>query len=158
MVPAHRRGSRSGDTDRVRFRYPVKRSSRRGPRRAGFPAQPARVALAGSFTQEGALQKLRLDKLDGTHRGQPFRLINPATATIGPNRYEVRNLLLASREGRIALDAGLVRNTLEGTATLTQVPLALASLASPGLEVWTDSWMATRPSPAPSPIHAPTST
>ena len=103
--------------------------------KAGSPAQPARVALAGGFTQEGALQKLRLDKLDGTYGGQPFRLINPATATIGPNRYEVRNLLLASREGRIALDAGLVRNTLEGTATLTQVPLALASLASPGLGV-----------------------
>ena len=101
--------------------------------KAGTPAQPARVTLAGGFSQEGALQKLQLDKLDGTYGGQPFRLVNPATATIGPNRYEVRNLLLASRDGRIALDAGLVRNTLEGTATLTRVPLALASLASPGL-------------------------
>ena len=45
----------------------------------------------------------------------------------------MRNLLLASRDGRIALDAGLVRNALEGTATLTRVPLALASLAAPDL-------------------------
>ena len=103
--------------------------------KAGSPAQPARVALAGGFNQEGTLQKLRLDKLDGTYGGQPFRLVNPATATIGPNRYEVRNLLLASRDGRIALDAGLVRNALEGTATLTRVPLSLASLAAPDLGV-----------------------
>jgi translocation and assembly module TamB len=101
--------------------------------KAGSPAQPARVTLAGGFNQEGTLQKLRLDKLDGTYGGQPFHLVNPATATIGPNRYEVRNLLLASRDGRIALDAGLVRNALEGTATLTRVPLALASLAAPDL-------------------------
>jgi translocation and assembly module TamB len=103
--------------------------------KAGSPAQPARVTLAGGFNQEGALQKLRLDKLDGTYGGQPFNLVNPATATIGPNRYEVRNLLLASRDGRIALDAGLVRNALEGTATLTRVPLSLASLVAPDLGV-----------------------
>jgi translocation and assembly module TamB len=103
--------------------------------KAGSPAQPARMALSGSFNQEGALQKLRLDKLDGTYGGRPFQLVNPATATIGPNRYEVRNLLLASRDGRIALDAGLVRNALEGTATVTRVPLSLASLAAPDLGV-----------------------
>ncbi|UEM23153.1 translocation/assembly module TamB domain-containing protein [Skermanella mucosa] len=100
---------------------------------AGAPAQPARVALAGGFSQEGNLQRLRLERLDGTYGGQPFRLVNPATATIGPDRYEVRDLLLASNEGRIALDAGLVRNAIEGSATLTQVPLALAELAAPGL-------------------------
>jgi translocation and assembly module TamB len=47
----------------------------------------------------------------------------------------VRNLLLASRDGRIALDAGLVRNALEGTAILTRAPLALASLAAPDLDM-----------------------
>jgi translocation and assembly module TamB len=103
--------------------------------RAGAPPQPVRVVLAGGFTQEGALRQLRLDKLDGTYGGQPFRLVNSATATFGPDRYEVRNLLLASREGRIALDAGLVRNAIEGTATLTRVPLVLASLAVPDLGI-----------------------
>ncbi|EWY36380.1 hypothetical protein N825_26250 [Skermanella stibiiresistens SB22] len=102
---------------------------------AGAPAQPARVALAGGFTQEGGLQRLRLERLDGSYGGQPFRLVNPATATFGPNRYEVRNFLLASNQGRIALDAGLVRNAIEGTATLTQVPLALAKLAAPALGI-----------------------
>jgi translocation and assembly module TamB len=91
------------------------------------------VALSGSFGQEGALRKLRLDKLDGAYGGQPFRLVNPVTATIGPNRYEVRNLLLASRDGRIAIDAGFVRDALEGTAILTRVPLSLVALAAPDL-------------------------
>ncbi|EWY36917.1 hypothetical protein N825_22665 [Skermanella stibiiresistens SB22] len=120
--------SASGTPAKARFQAQTKG-------KAGFPAQPARMALSGSFGQEGALRKLRIDKLDGAYGAQPFRLVNPATAAIGPNRYEVRNLLLASRKGRIALDAGLVRDALEGTVILTRAPLSLLSLATPDLEL-----------------------
>ncbi|MGF7206171.1 translocation and assembly module TamB [Skermanella aerolata] len=120
--------SASGTPAKARFQAQTKG-------KAVFSAQPAQMALSGSFNQEGTLQKLRLDKLAGAYGGQPFRLVNPATATIGPNRYEVRNLLLASRESRIAIDAGLVRDALEGTAILTRAPLSLFSLAIPDLEL-----------------------
>ncbi|UEM24636.1 translocation/assembly module TamB domain-containing protein (plasmid) [Skermanella mucosa] len=102
---------------------------------AGAPAQPVRVRLAGGLTREGTLRRLGVDKLDGAYAGEPFRLAGPATAAIGPDIFEVRNLLLTSREARVALDGGLVRNALDGTATLTRIPLALASLVAPDHEV-----------------------
>lgn len=118
--------SASGTPDKVRFQ------ARTGGQ-AGAPLRSVRVRLAGGLTRDGAVRRLGLDTLDGAYAGQPFRLVGPATAIFGPDIIEIQGLRLASGKSRIALDARLAGDSLKGTATLTRVPLALASLAVPDL-------------------------
>jgi translocation and assembly module TamB len=101
---------------------------------AGAPAQPLRLALAGSAALDGPMQKIRLQQLDGAYGTEPFQLAGPATVSLGPNRTAVENLVLTSGQARLAVQGALTDKALEGSATLDAIPLTLARLADPTLD------------------------
>lgn len=110
--------------------------------RAGFTAavngageQAPNLDLAGTVTGDGALTRVRVDKLQGSYQGESFRLAGPATLTVGPQRYGLADLRLVSGNARLSADGGLNDGRLDGKLTIDQLPLALARLADPSLRL-----------------------
>lgn len=105
------------------------------PAAAEAKAEPVALDLAGSFQRENGLNRVRLDRLQGRYLGQPFRLTQSATATFGADRYEVSGLRLVSDAATLLADLGLRDGKLSGDLRLDRVPMALARLANPSLQL-----------------------
>jgi len=110
--------------------------------KAGFRADatgtgrdPLALELAGTFAQEGDINRIRLERMQGRYSGESFRLAGPATIALGDRRYEVSGLQLVSGAARLVADLGLKGGALSGELRLDQVPLALARLADPSLRL-----------------------
>ncbi|WP_207458576.1 translocation/assembly module TamB domain-containing protein [Azospirillum sp. SYSU D00513] len=102
---------------------------------AGAGEAPLALNLAGDFASEGALSRVRLERLQGRYQGESFRMTAPATVRVGERHYEVSDLRIASGNARLAADLGLTDGKLRGEFRLDQVPLALARLADPTLRL-----------------------
>ncbi|KAA0688994.1 translocation/assembly module TamB domain-containing protein [Azospirillum brasilense] len=102
---------------------------------AGAGRDPLGLELAGEFTQNGALNRIRLDRLQGRYSGESFRLTQPAAIALGERRYEVSGLRLVSGNAQLAADLGLNGERLSGELRLDRVPMALARLANPTLRL-----------------------
>lgn len=102
---------------------------------AGAGRDPLGLDLAGEFTQNGALNRIRLDRLQGRYSGESFRLTQPAAIALGERRYEVSGLRLVSGNAQLAADLGLNGERLSGELRLDRVPMALARLANPTLRL-----------------------
>lgn len=113
-----------------------------GLARAGFTAvvngageKAPGLDLAGSLAGDGALTRVRVEKLQGSFQGESFRLAGPATLTVGPQRYGVADLRLVSGGARLSADGGLTDGRLTGKLSIDQLPLALARLVDPSLRL-----------------------
>nr|WP_246499749.1 translocation/assembly module TamB domain-containing protein [Azospirillum soli] len=102
---------------------------------AGAGRDPLALELAGTFAQEGDLNRVRLERMQGRYSGESFRLAGPATIALGDRRYEVSGLQLVSGTARLVADLGLKGDALSGELRLDQVPMALARLADPTLRL-----------------------
>ncbi len=102
---------------------------------AGAGRDPLGLELAGEFTQNGTLNRVRLDRLQGRYDGESFRLTQPAAIALGDRRYEVSGLRLVSGNAQLAADLGLNGERLSGELRLDRVPMALARLADPSLRL-----------------------
>ena len=102
---------------------------------AGAGRDPLALELAGGFAQEGDINRIRLERMQGRYAGEAFRLAGPATVTLGDRRYEVSGLQLVSGTARLVADLGLRGDALSGELRLDQVPMALARLADPTLRL-----------------------
>ena len=101
----------------------------------GAGQDPMGLQLAGGFSRDGALNRIRLERLQGRYQGESFRMTGPATAVLGDRHYELSGLRIVSGNARLAADLGLRGERLRGELRLDQVPMALARLASPSLRL-----------------------
>ncbi|SMH58818.1 translocation/assembly module TamB domain-containing protein [Azospirillum agricola] len=101
----------------------------------GAGADPIGLDLGGNLTREGAMTRIRLERLQGRYAGESIRMTGPATVTLAEQRYEVAGLNLMAGGARLAADLGLNGERLNGEIRLEQLPLALARLADPGLKL-----------------------
>jgi len=91
--------------------------------------------LAGTFEQAGATSRIRLERLQASAAGESLRLAQPAGIEIADKRYEVSGLQLVSGSARLTADAALSGSQMKGTVRVDQLPLALARLFDPTLQL-----------------------
>ena len=109
----------------------------------GLQALDIGVALSGSplsVTAQGQVvaaadTTITLSSLSGSFQEEPFALAGPASLTLGDDGVAVSDLRLGVRDGQIALDGRFGAGAVDLSATVAQLPLALASLAAPDLSV-----------------------
>ena len=110
-----------------------------GLAKAGFQAAATgagtNLDLAGTFARDGALNRIRLERLQAAAAGESVRLTGPATIELGERHYRVSGLALASGSARLSADAALTGDRLSGGVRVDQLPLALARLVDPTLRL-----------------------
>ncbi|HYH21170.1 MAG TPA: translocation/assembly module TamB domain-containing protein [Azospirillum sp.] len=114
-----------------------------GLAKAGFQATAtgagagavANLDLAGTFSRDGALNRIRLERLRAAAAGESVRLVGPATIELGERHYRVADLTLASGTARLSADAALTGDRISGDVRVNQLPLALARLIDPTLRL-----------------------
>ncbi|MDR3518333.1 MAG: translocation/assembly module TamB domain-containing protein [Azospirillaceae bacterium] len=103
-------------------------------RTTGATPEPITLAMTATIGQNGTTQRLHLTRLEARYADQPITLTQPATIerTGGAApALSIQTLILHGRQGRIAIDLAAGSRNWTGTATATQIPLALARLAAP---------------------------
>ncbi|HYH39153.1 MAG TPA: translocation/assembly module TamB domain-containing protein [Azospirillum sp.] len=101
----------------------------------GGGREPGTLDLAGTFAQERGVNRIRLERLDARAAGQALRLGQPASIDVAENRYEVNGLQLLSGNARLTADAALTGDRMKGAVRVEQLPLALARLFDPTLQL-----------------------
>lgn len=127
-----------GSLSKANFRAQVNGSAAAPEGAAGATNGRAPIALdvTGNLSREGMLNRIRLEKLTGSYAGESVRLAGPATAVIGEKHYKVDGLrLLISGGAQLLADLGLTDGKLAGTVKLEKLPLAIARVAAPTLEL-----------------------
>ncbi|MEW5727984.1 MAG: translocation/assembly module TamB domain-containing protein [Pseudomonadota bacterium] len=95
----------------------------------------AELSAAGSAELAGPRGAARLERLRLEALGTALRLAAPTRVAWGPDGVLVEPTRLALAEGgMLAGRGGVVRGRLDGSATLSDVPLSLLELLAPGLE------------------------
>ncbi|MGP1394556.1 MAG: translocation/assembly module TamB domain-containing protein [Inquilinaceae bacterium] len=95
---------------------------------------PLSVNGRGTVAVTDEATRIDLAALDATYEGERFALTGPATVALAQDGITVTGLAVAARDGRLALD-GRYGDTMDLTLRLDEMPLALAEIASPGLDV-----------------------
>ncbi|WP_448192048.1 translocation/assembly module TamB domain-containing protein [Azospirillum sp. sgz301742] len=101
----------------------------------GGGREPGTLDLAGTFAQDGAVRRIRLERLQASAAGESLRLAQPASIDLADRRYEVTGLQLLSGNARLTADAALAGDRLKGSVRVEQLPLTLARLFAPTLQL-----------------------
>ena len=112
------------------------------PERAGFELAvrgdlqgPLVLDAAGELSQPDGLTTLSLDRLTGRLLGQDLALAEPARLAFGDQALRVDGLRTSFGTARLSLDAEISEARTEAQFDADAVPLALAGLAAPDLEI-----------------------
>lgn len=95
----------------------------------------AGIELAGTYQHTDARQQVRLAQATGHLADETFRLVQPAQLAFGDGTLAIEDVILAAREARLALSVTLGERALSGRLALNDVPLELARLLDPTLEI-----------------------
>lgn len=105
----------------------------------GDAGQPFTLGTDARLRRQGAgaaaATRLELARLDGRYGEAPFALASPAALAYGPEGIRVEGLAVRSGDAGLSVDGRFGTQALEGTVRLSRVPLALARLADPSLEL-----------------------
>ena len=96
---------------------------------------PLALDAAGELAQPDGLTALTLDRLTGRLLGQDLALSEPARLTFGDQAIRVGGLRASFGTARLSLDAEVSEARTEAQLYVEEVPLALAALAAPDLEI-----------------------
>ncbi|MBB5752223.1 translocation/assembly module TamB domain-containing protein [Prosthecomicrobium pneumaticum] len=94
----------------------------------------ATVQAAGQLALAGETRRLRLDRLDIARSGVTAALGAPATLTFGADGVAIDALALRTGSGRATV-RGRAGETLDLSVEIADLPLSLAALADPGLDL-----------------------
>lgn len=101
----------------------------------GQAGGPMELNTAGTVMLEEQRTRLRLASLTGSYDGENFRIARPAELTVAGEGFAVQELEITSGQASIAVDADLTGQKLAADLRIRQVPLALARLVDPTLEL-----------------------
>lgn len=101
----------------------------------GSAGQPFSLRGGARLERNGQATRLELARLDGRYGDAPFSLAAPAGLAYGPEGIAVDGLVLRSGEASLSADGRFGTQVLEGTVRLNRIPLALARLVDPSLEL-----------------------
>jgi translocation and assembly module TamB len=101
----------------------------------GSAGQPFSLRSGARLGRQGETTRLELARLDGRYGEAPFSLASPATLAYGPEGIAVDDLVLRSDEASLSAEGRFGTRALDGTVRLNRIPLALARLADPSLEL-----------------------
>lgn len=99
----------------------------------GERREPFTVAAGGALALTDSTG-LRLDKLDVTYGGQPFRLLQPATVAWSDNVIAVSGLRASAGEGQVGADLRFAPDAVAASIDIKALPLSLVAAFTPGLD------------------------